>query len=134
METKKSVAVEYRTVLVVEDEPDIGRIISLALKLIGRWQVVSCQSAADIAGAVTQRRPDLILLDRLLSGTDGLDVCKRLKAAPDTKDIPIIFLSAKCTDEDRAEGIAAGAAGYIAKPFDPMELADEVKAILNNSG
>jgi len=102
----------------------------LALRLIGRWNVVTCHSQADIDAAVAKSRPDLILLDRLLAGTDGIEVCKRLKAAPDTADIPVIFLSAKCTDADQAEGIAAGAAGYLAKPFDPMELADRVKGIL----
>jgi DNA-binding response OmpR family regulator len=117
-------------VLVVEDEADIGRIIGLALKLIGRWHVVSCLTAVGIADAIAGRRPDLILLDRLLSGTDGIEVCKRLKSDPETADIPIIFLSAKCTDDDRAEGIAAGAAGYLAKPFDPMELASQIKDVL----
>jgi two-component system phosphate regulon response regulator PhoB len=119
-----------RTVLVVEDEADIARVIGLALKLIGRWNVVTCHRAGEIAAAVAQRRPDLILLDRLLAGTDGLDICKQLKAGADTKSIPVIFLSAKCTDADRAEGIAAGAAGYLEKPFDPLELADRVKSIL----
>jgi DNA-binding response OmpR family regulator len=119
-------------VLVVEDEADIARIIGLALKLIGRWNVETCHNASDIKGAVAKRRPDLILLDRLLSGTDGLDVCKQLKAAPETASIPVIFLSAKCTDNDRAEGMAAGAAGYLAKPFDPMELADHLQSILSN--
>jgi DNA-binding response OmpR family regulator len=119
-------------VLVVEDEADIGRIIGLALKLIGHWQVVSCQSADEIASSVATKKPDLILLDRLLWGTDGIEVCKRLKASRDTADIPVIFLSAKCTEEDRAEGIAAGAAGYLGKPFDPMELADQIRAVLKD--
>ena len=124
-----------RTVLVVEDEADIARIIGLALKLIGRCHVETCHRVADVAAAVERRRPDLILLDRLLSGTDGLEVCKNLKASPKTADIPVIFLSAKCTDADCAEGMAAGAAGYLAKPFDPMELADRVKSILaSNAG
>lgn len=121
---------EVRTVLVVEDEADIGRIIGLALKLVGRWEVVACESPADIGGALAAKKPDLILLDRLLHGTDGLDVCRRLKSDADTADIPIVFLSAKCTDADREEGIAAGAVGYLAKPFDPMELADQIRAIL----
>ena len=121
---------DTRTVLIVEDEPDIARIIGLALKLIGRWSVTTCHSAADIDAAVAHKRPDLILMDRLLSGTDGLEVCKRLKAAAATKEIPIIFLSAKATDADREEGMAAGAAGYLVKPFDPMELADRVRGIL----
>jgi DNA-binding response OmpR family regulator len=124
---------DARTVLVVEDEADIARIIGLALKLIGRWNVVMCHRAADIDAAVRERRPDLILLDRLLSGADGLEVCRSLKAAPETADIPVIFLSAKCTDSDCAEGIAAGAAGYLGKPFDPMELADRVKGILSQN-
>lgn len=124
---------DARTVLVVEDEPDIGRIIGLALKLIGRWNVVPCQTPDGIDDAIAQARPDLILLDRMLSGTDGLDVCRQLKADPLTAGIPIIFLSAKCTDQDREEGEAAGAAGYLAKPFDPMELADQIRAILPES-
>ena len=115
----------------MEDEPDIGRIIGLALKLIGRWNVVACQSANDIAHSIAGNKPDLILLDRLLWGTDGIEVCKRLKASADTAEIPVIFLSAKCTEEDRAEGIAAGAAGYLGKPFDPMELADQIRAVLS---
>jgi DNA-binding response OmpR family regulator len=119
-----------RTVLIVEDEPDIARVIGLALKLIGRWRVVLCASADEIAPSVASARPNLILLDRLLSGADGIEICKRLKAAPETKDIPVIFLSAKCTDADREEGMAAGAAGYLAKPFDPMELADQIRAVL----
>ena len=123
-----------RTVLVVEDEPDIARIIGLALKLIGRWNVVTCHQACDIDAAVRTQRPDLILLDRLLSGTDGLQICRSLKGTPSTKDIPVIFLSAKCTDADRAEGLEAGAAGYLGKPFDPMELADRVKNILAQNG
>lgn len=117
--------------LIVEDEADIGRIIGLALKLIGRWNVVTCQSADAIAPAVAAQRPDLILLDRLLAGTDGIEVCKRLKAATETAEIPIVFLSAKCTDKDREEGIAAGAAGYLCKPFDPMELAGQLREILD---
>jgi two-component system, OmpR family, response regulator len=122
--------VDARTVLVVEDEPDIGRIIGLALKLIGRWNVVACQTPDGIDEALGRARPDLILLDRLLSGTDGLDVCRRLKADPATAEIPIIFLSAKCTERDREDGKAAGAAGYLAKPFDPMELADQIRDVL----
>lgn len=125
---------DVRTVLVVEDEPDIARIIGLALKLIGRWNVVTCHKAGEVESIAQSGRPDLILLDRLLSGTDGLDVCRALKASAETRDIPVIFLSAKCTDADRADGIAAGAAGYLGKPFDPMELADRVKAILAQNG
>jgi DNA-binding response OmpR family regulator len=124
---------DVRTVLVVEDEADIARVIGLALKLIGRWQVVMCHSAQDIPGAVARGRPDIILLDRLLSGTDGLDVCKQLKESPATARLPVNFHSAKSTDADRSDGLAAGAAGYLAKPFDPMELADQVRAVLNDN-
>jgi DNA-binding response OmpR family regulator len=121
---------DVRTVLVVEDEADIARIIGLALKLIGRWEVVACDGADGVDAAIAARRPDVIMLDRMLAGTDGLDVCRRLKASPDTADIPVIFLSAKCTDRDRADGLEAGACGYLDKPFDPVELADRVRGIL----
>ena len=114
----------------VEDETDIARIIELALKLIGRWSVVVCHDASEIDAAVARTKPDLILLDRMLPGADGIDVCRRLKSDAQTSGIPVIFLSAKCTDDDRAEGIAAGASGYLDKPFDPMELADRVRGIL----
>ena len=100
------------------------------MKLIGQWEVVACQNAADVPAAVARSRPDLILLDRMLSGTDGLDVCAHLKSSPDTAPIPVIFLSAKCTDADREDGLAAGAIGYLEKPFDPMELAERVRSIL----
>lgn len=121
---------DVRTVLVVEDEADIARIIELALKLIGRWSVVVCADACDIDAAVARTRPDLILLDRMLPGADGIDICRRLKSDALTSSIPVIFLSAKCTDKECAEGIAAGASGYLGKPFDPMELADRVRGIL----
>jgi len=123
-------AVDVRTVLVVEDEADIARIIGLALKLIGHWEVVTCDGADGVDSAIAQRRPDVIMLDRMLAGTDGIDVCKRLKASPETAAIPIIFLSARCTESDRAAGLAAGAAGYLDKPFDPVALADRVRGIL----
>ena len=123
-------AADVRAVLVVEDEADIARIIGLALKLIGHWDVVTCDRADGVDAAIAQRRPDVIMLDRMLGGADGLDVCRRLKASPQTAEIPIIFLSAKCTDSDRAAGLAAGAAGYLDKPFDPVVLADRVRGIL----
>ena len=125
---------DVRTVLVVEDEPDIARIIGLALKLIGRWEVATCDGADGVDAAIAARRPDVIMLDRMLAGADGLDVCKRLKTSPETSDIPVIFLSAKCTERDRSDGLAAGAAGYLDKPFDPVELADRVRGILTPNG
>lgn len=116
--------------LVVEDEADIARIIGLALKLIGHWEVVACDGADGVDAAIAARRPDVIMLDRMLGGIDGLDVCRKLKSSPDTASIPVIFLSAKCTERDRADGLAAGASGYLDKPFDPVELADRVRGIL----
>ena len=117
----------------VEDEPDIARVIGLALKLIGKWEVATCHDAAGVEAQIELRRPDVILLDRMLSGTDGLEVCRRLKASPSTADIPVIFLSAKCTDADREEGAVAGAAGYLEKPFDPMDLANQISTVLRGA-
>ncbi len=75
-------------------------------------------------------RPDLILLDLMLPGMDGLEVCRRLRQAPDTKDCPIIMLTAKGEEHDIVKGLELGADDYIPKPFSPQVLLARVKAVL----
>jgi len=117
------------TILVVEDERDVQGVIELSLRLIGKFEVTSVADFASAAGAIERQAPDLILLDRMLPDKDGLDVCRMLKSAPATKEIPIVFLSARSDPSDVRAGLDAGAAGYITKPFDPVVLADHIKAI-----
>jgi len=115
--------------LVVEDERDVLGVIDLSLRLLGKLDVVAVDSFAAALEAIERRRPDVILLDRMLPDLDGLEVCRRLKAAPNSSGIPIVFLSARSDPADVKAGMDAGADGYLTKPFDPVVLAQRIKAI-----
>ncbi len=124
---------DIHTILVVEDEPDVQGVIDLSLRLLGKFDVTSVADYAAAVDAIGLRRPDLILLDRMLPDKDGLDVCRLFKDSPATKDIPIVFLSARSDASDVRAGMDAGAAGYLTKPFDPVVLADRIRAIVRES-
>jgi DNA-binding response OmpR family regulator len=104
-------------------------VIDLSLRLLGKFDVTSVADFAAATAAIELRRPDLILLDRMLPDKDGLEVCRLFKNGADTKEIPIVFLSARSDPADIRAGMEAGASGYITKPFDPVVLADRIKAI-----
>jgi two-component system phosphate regulon response regulator PhoB len=117
------------TILVVEDEESISSIIKYNLKKAGFLVTVvdNGNEAIDIAKKST---PDLVLLDWMLPGMTGIDVCKTLRAAPETANIPIIILSAKGEELDKITGLEKGADDYITKPFSPVELSARIKAVL----
>lgn len=115
--------------LLVEDDPDIQRIVRLALRRAD-IQVAVVNNGADALALAATERPDVILLDWMLPGLDGVEACTRLKADPATRDVPVIFMTAKSQEADVARGLAAGAIGYIAKPFDTRLLGARVRAIL----
>ena len=118
-------------ILYVEDEPDIQAVAKLALEMIGGYQVMICsggQEALDKAGAFA---PDLILLDVMMPGMDGPGTLQKLRANPATAAIPVIFLTAKVQSSEVAQYQALGALNVIAKPFDPMTLAEQVAACWN---
>ena len=108
-------------------------VIDLSLRLIGKFDVTSVTDFAGAADAIEMRCPDLILLDRMLPDKDGLDVCRHFKSSDKTKQIPIVFLSARSDPADIRAGMDAGASGYITKPFDPVVLADRIKAIFGDA-
>jgi len=108
-------------------------VIDLSLRLLGKFDVTSVTDFAGATDAIERRRPDLILLDRMLPDKDGLDVCRHFKSGAKTKDIPIVFLSARSDPADIRAGMDAGATGYITKPFDPVVLADRIKAIFGDA-
>ncbi len=108
-------------------------VIDLSLRLLGKFGVTSVTDFAGATEAIERQRPDLILLDRMLPDKDGLDVCRLLKSGADTKEIPIVFLSARSDPADIRAGMDAGASGYITKPFDPVALADRIKAIFEDA-
>jgi CheY-like chemotaxis protein len=119
-------------VLLVEDEPDIMLIARAALKRSGLEVLTATDGAAALA-AIANDRPDLVLLDWMMPELDGFETCARLKANPDTREIPVVFLTAKADAAARQKCLALGALGCIAKPFDPLALGEEVRALWRQS-
>jgi len=119
-------------ILVVEDEKDIARMIDYNLKKEG-YKTVLLHDGSYAAFTAAKERPDLILLDLMLPGLDGLDVCRRLKADGKTSSIPIIMLTAKGEESDKILGLGLGADDYVTKPFSLKELLARVQAVLRRT-
>jgi CheY-like chemotaxis protein len=117
-------------ILVVEDDPDIQKVIRMSLKFNGVKEVVTASDGEECLAAVNRERPDLVLLDVTLPKLDGYETCRRLKANPETRSIPVIFLTAKAQKSEEDIGMEAGAVGYLTKPFDPMKLLEQILGIL----
>lgn len=116
-------------ILVIEDEPDIREVIEFNLKCEG-YRVSGAGDGEEGLACVRREFPDAILLDRMLPGLDGLEVCRRLKGDPDLRSIPVIMVTAKAEVDDVVEGLEAGADDYLTKPFSPKELLARVKAVV----
>jgi two-component system, OmpR family, alkaline phosphatase synthesis response regulator PhoP len=119
-------------ITLIEDEPDIQEIVAYNLKREG-FQVNSAFTGEDGLALIERKRPDLILLDLMLPGIDGLEVCRRLRARSETRDVPIIIVSAKGEESDVVLGLGLGADDYISKPFSPREVIARVRAVLRRS-
>jgi two-component system phosphate regulon response regulator PhoB len=117
------------TILVVEDEKDIVDLIEYHLKQSGFHVLTATDGGVGLELAI-KRRPNLIILDLMLPGMDGKDVCRALKSNPVTQPIPVLMLTAKTEELDRVVGFELGADDYVTKPFSPRELVLRVKAIL----
>lgn len=121
MDTGAVRAAPGATVLAVDDAPENLALLARLLK--GRYQVrVANSGERALKLAATGRAPDLILLDILMPGMDGWEVCQRLKADPALRHVPVVFLSARSAAADRARGLALGAADCLGKPIDPAQL------------
>ena len=116
-------------ILVVDDEEDLLELVRYKLSKEG-YRVQCVGTGEDALKAVRKQPPDLVVLDWMLPAVDGLEVCRRIKADPKTRDIPVIMLTAKGEESDVVAGIERGADDYIAKPFSPRVLAARVKALL----
>lgn len=125
---------EIQKLLLVEDDPDIQRIVVMALEFKTDWTVVVASNGVEGLQKAAEEHPDVILLDAMMPKMDGLDTCKRLKEDENLRDVPVIFLTARSQQDEVAAGLAAGAIGYLVKPFDPMGLADEILALVNAGG
>lgn len=120
---------QKQKILLIEDEEDIGSLIKLQAELAGYKVHVETDGLNGYIAA-EKERPDLIILDIMLPGLNGLDVCKKLKANPDLAQIPIIIISAKSEELDVVLGLELGADDYVAKPFSLKVLFSRVKAVL----
>jgi phosphate regulon transcriptional regulator PhoB len=120
------------TILVIEDEPDIADLVKYNLEKAGLPSRVvgDGKQALDL---IVRNPPDLIILDLMLPGLDGLEVCRRLRGSPATRGIPVIMLTAKAEEVDRIVGLELGADDYVPKPFSPRELVARVKAVLRRT-
>jgi two-component system, OmpR family, alkaline phosphatase synthesis response regulator PhoP len=118
-----------RYVLIVEDEQDIRELVSYNMLKEG-YQVAAVASGEEALEAVQSRRPDVVLLDLMLPGIDGLTVCSTLKENPETSAIPVIMLTAKGEESDIVAGLNMGADDYVTKPFSPKVLLARVAAVL----
>ena len=118
-----------QTVLVVEDDPKIVNLLGLYLKREG-FNVASAADGREALDAATRIRPSLIILDLMLPHMDGVEVCRRLRAA---SDVPILMLTARVDELDKLLGLSLGADDYVTKPFSPREVVARVKTILRRT-
>jgi CheY-like chemotaxis protein len=117
-------------ILLVDDEQDIREVAALSLQAIGGWRVSSAADGGRALVMALAEQPDAILLDVMMPGLDGPATFKRLQDNPQTRDIPVIFLTAKAQSADRQRFAEIGVAGTLTKPFDPMTLTDQIATIL----
>ena len=119
-------AAEEKRILIADDDPVILRLIQVNLELEG-YQVLTANNGVEAVEAATKELPNLVILDIMMPRLDGYQACEQLKSAEATKDIPVIFLSAKAQQGDVEKGQSFGVAAYLTKPFDPSELLEVVE-------
>lgn len=117
-----------KKILIVEDEKDIRELVKLYLDKEG-YRISTAVTGLDGLKLVKSEHPDLVILDLMLAEMDGLEVCKRIRADPDTALLPVIMLTAKADEADVVVGLELGADDYITKPFSPKALVARVKAL-----
>ena len=121
------------TILVVDDEKDILELVSYNLQKEG-FHIQTSQNGEDALDKIRSDRFDLLILDLMLPGIQGMELCKVLKSDSETASIPIIMLTAKSEELDKVLGLEMGAEDYITKPFSPRELVARVNAVLRRTG
>ena len=119
-------------VLVVDDDADIARFVELNLRLEG-FEVGIAKDSVEALAAIHEAMPDLVLLDVMMPGVDGVELTRQLRADPITSNLPIILLTAKQRSADRVAGLTAGADDYIVKPFDTPEMVARVRSNLRRN-
>jgi len=120
-------------VLLIDDESDIREVATLSLQAIGGCRVLTASGGQDGIAIAAAEHPDVIVLDVMMPDVDGPATLRRLQTNPRTRDIPVIFLTAKAQLADHCGFARLGAAGTITKPFDPLTLTQQITAILSGS-
>ncbi len=123
---------QQSTILVVEDEPDLIPLLTYNLEREG-FRTIVAKDGEEALLMAKENTPNLILLDWMLPLVSGLEVCRQLRRLPDTRDIPVIMLTAKGEEEDRVRGLNSGADDYLTKPFSPAELIARIRAVLRRA-
>lgn len=118
-------------ILYVEDEPDIRNIAKIAMESLGGFTICECESGAKALENVSAFQPDLIILDVMMPGMNGVETLHRLRDMPEAKDIPALFMTAKVQSSEVNDYLEAGALDVIAKPFNPMELPTQIQSLWN---
>jgi CheY-like chemotaxis protein len=120
-------------ILAVDDDPVILRLLQVNFRLEG-YDVVTASRGDEAIRLAREQLPEVIVLDVMMPGIDGYEVCRALKEDPTTAGAPVIFLSARAQDADRDQGYALGVVAYVTKPFDPAQLVDVVRRALTDAG
>jgi CheY-like chemotaxis protein len=118
-------------VLLIDDDPDIRQIGHLSLQVVGGFDVVVVASGAAGVAYAQENTPDMVLLDMMMPGMDGIATLAELRRIPTMLEVPVVFFTAKVQRTEKERLMTLGAAGVIAKPFDPMTLAQDLKKLLN---
>lgn len=124
MNTRKTV------VLYFEDDPDIRTIVELAMELESDIELQACAPSDDFIAVMKKRQPHLVLLDVMMPGIDGLSIARAMRSDPQLMHTPFAFITAKALPPEMQQLQSMGACGIIAKPFDPLKLAAEIRALL----
>jgi len=119
-------------ILIVEDDRDILNLLAYNFRN-GGYEVMTCETGSEAVNLAKEHLPDLVLLDLMIPGMDGLEVCRELKRSATTRSIPVIMLTARGEEVDRIVGLELGADDYVVKPFSPRELMLRVRAVLRRS-
>jgi twitching motility two-component system response regulator PilG len=122
-------AMGKKRVLIVEDEESLLDLQTILLTIRG-YDVVGVRDGMEALAEIGRRLPDLVLLDIMLPGMDGFEVCRRIRANPHSRGLPVVMLTAKKGGSDREEAMAAGASAYITKPFKSSQVIDVVREML----
>lgn len=120
---------ELKTILYVEDEPDIREVAKIALELVGKLSLIICSSGEEALRQAPHSKPDMLLLDVMMPGMDGPTTLRALRRIPSTRTTPAVFMTAKVQLKEIQEYKALGAVEIVAKPFDPMTLAQTLRSI-----